>query len=173
MISKYRKTKVGVINTMFAHQKYSSKKRNHLPPTYTKQELSDWLFNDWVFDLLYTNWCNLGYEKSIKPSIDRLDDSKGYSFDNIQLMTWEENRAKGHKDMRSGKITHGNNPQKAVLQYSKDNVFIKEYVSGCEAGRRTGVNFRNISECCLNKIKTSGGFIWKFKNGRDNGHTKI
>jgi hypothetical protein len=43
---------------------------------------------------LYNNWIDSGYKKSDKPSVDRIDDYKGYSFDNIQLMTWKENNKK-------------------------------------------------------------------------------
>lgn len=57
-----------------------------------------------------------------------------------------------------------NNPgNKAVLQYSIDNVLLKEYISISQAERITGIKTWNIS----NHIKTgntSTGFIWKFKN---------
>ena len=81
----YNVTKEGVIARIYGDQKNHSKTRGHTIPTYTKQELFDWLINDWLFDLLYNNWLNCGHINSMKPSIDRLDDSKGYSFDNILL----------------------------------------------------------------------------------------
>ena len=37
-----------------------------------------------------------------KTFVDRLNDYKGYSFDNIQLMTWQENKDKGHRDCLNG-----------------------------------------------------------------------
>ncbi len=53
---------------------------------------------------------------------------------------------------------------KKVLQFTLDNVFIKEWESTQDAGR-TGFSQRHISGCCLNKYgrKTHKGFIWKYK----------
>lgn len=55
----------------------------------------------------------------------------------------------------------GNN-RKFVGQYDKNNVLINIYPSGCEAERQTGNAQANISKCCLGKIKTCGGYIWKY-----------
>ncbi len=91
---RYRRTKKGMLTAMFIQQKQSSKKRNHTPPTYTKQDLIDWVTQDWLFLLLFDNWVNCGYITKMRPSIDRIDDSKSYSFDNIQITTWYENNQK-------------------------------------------------------------------------------
>jgi len=161
--ANFRKTKQGVITVLYAHQIDKSKKRGHKPPTHTNKELSDWLLHDWLFDLLFNNWVNSGYLTNMKPSIDRLDDTKGYSLDNIQLMTWAENKEKGYRDMRRGKITHGVNPQKAVLQFTSKGVFIKEFVSASEACRQTKIHYVSISLVCREKRNHAGGFRWKFK----------
>ena len=50
-----------------------------------------------------------------------------------------------------------------VLQYSKDGEFISIFNSQTEAEAITGIKKGGISDCCTEKIKTSGGFIWKFK----------
>ena len=53
---------------------------------------------------------------------------------------------------------------KAVLQFSRDGVFIKRYNSAAEASRTTGANHSHILECCHGKrYKTVNGFIWKFE----------
>lgn len=48
-----------------------------------------------------------------------------------------------------------------VLQFTKSGEFIKEWSCGSEARRGTGAS--NISGCCKNNRKTSGGFRWKYK----------
>jgi hypothetical protein len=48
------------------------------------------------FKVLYKNWVKSGYEKNFRPSVDRLDSTKGYSFDNIRLVTWKENNNANH-----------------------------------------------------------------------------
>lgn len=52
---------------------------------------------------------------------------------------------------------------KSVLQYDKDMNLISEYISIRDAERRTNINRSNISKCCNGKVKSSGGYIWKYK----------
>ncbi len=52
--------------------------------------------------------------------------------------------------------------ERAVEQFMKDEQFIAEYRSQCEASRQTGVNNRDISACCTGRRKTAGGCIWRF-----------
>ena len=94
---KTKHTKKSVINAIYNSQISSSKKRNHPLPLYTRSELRYWLLNDWVFDLLWSNWTNCGHIKDMKPSIDRLDDDISYQSDNIRITTWRENYAKPNK----------------------------------------------------------------------------
>lgn len=54
--------------------------------------------------------------------------------------------------------------QKAVVQYSKNNEKIAEYISAVEAEEKTGINRSHISQCCNGKRKSTGGYIWRFKN---------
>jgi hypothetical protein len=52
----------------------------------------------------------------------------------------------------------------AVLQYSRDMVLIREWISASEAGRDLQISMTAINHCLRGKAKTSGGFIWKYKN---------
>jgi hypothetical protein len=52
---------------------------------------------------------------------------------------------------------------KPVEQWSLDGKLITEFPSSMEAERKTGIRQDMISLCANNKLKTSGGFIWKFK----------
>ena len=49
-----------------------------------------------------------------------------------------------------------------IIQYSKDGKFIAEYPSIMEASRQTGCHHTSICECCKGKLKSAGGFIWKY-----------
>ena len=90
----YYKTKKGLIAKIYRNQKVNSKRRNKAMPNYSSKDLRNWLENDWVFDLLYVNWCNTGYERLMSPSLDREDDTKPYTIDTLGLMTWGENKMK-------------------------------------------------------------------------------
>lgn len=153
-----RRTKEGLISQIFYNQKGHSKDRGHIQPTYTRKELIEWCFSQPKFHVLYDNWKRLDFQKDYIPSIDRKNDYIGYTMDNIQLMTWMENKLKGERDKIQG-INNKNNI--AVLQCDMNGYVIAEYHSISEAFRKTKI--RHISECCNNKLKSAGGFKWNFK----------
>jgi len=155
-----RRTKKGLVADIYDSQKQRSKTRGHTPPTYTLFGLRQWFKSSAVANALYDTWVLSGYAKNLRPSIDRLNDDKGYSFDNIQLMTWGENMAKANTDVKSGKIKARN---KAVIQLDLDGNLIAEHHSASEASRTTNIGQTLISGCCNNSTrnKTAGGFKWK------------
>lgn len=50
-----------------------------------------------------------------------------------------------------------------IIQLTKNGEFINEYQSAKEAERITGISNSNIIQCCKGKLKTTGGFVWKYK----------
>lgn len=52
---------------------------------------------------------------------------------------------------------------KIIYQYSKNNKFIKVWNGALEIERCLKINNSNIIQCCKNKRKTAGGYIWKYK----------
>ena len=122
--AEYAKTKEGVAAAIYNAQNWGSKKRGYDPPNYSLAELRIWIFSQPNFNKLYNKWVTSGYDKMLKPSCDRLDDYKSYTFNNLRLVTWWENRQKGYDDRRNGVNTKGS---KAVYQYSIYGVFIKQY----------------------------------------------
>lgn len=61
---------------------------------------------------------------------------------------------------------HGVKLRKAVLQYSFDGNFIREWVSTVDVETTLGIDRASISSCCNGKryYKSAGGFIWKYKH---------
>lgn len=51
---------------------------------------------------------------------------------------------------------------KKIQQYSKDNVFIKEFPSIKEASRTIGVAPSSIQHSLRGRTKTAGGYIWRY-----------
>lgn len=62
-----------------------------------------------------------------------------------------------------------NGLDRAVVQYTKDGKYVREYESINEAHRITDINSSIIAEVCLRKgyRKTAGGFIWRHKDDTD------
>jgi hypothetical protein len=92
-----------------------------------------------------------------RPSIDRIDSNGHYEINNCRFIELSEN------SLRTQLLK-----AKQVLQFTKDQMLLAEYISIEEAGRKTNISPRGISGCLNNPshYHTAGGFIWKFK--RDN-----
>lgn len=56
-----------------------------------------------------------------------------------------------------------NKNNKKVIQYNIDGDFIKEWDSATEASKYLNTSIGGISNCCNYKLKTSQGYVWRFK----------
>lgn len=52
-----------------------------------------------------------------------------------------------------------------ISQFSKEGTFIKTWSSLHEIERELGLQATNVCKCCKGKIKSLGGFIWKYDKG--------
>lgn len=158
----YERTKNGVCYRLYYDQCASSRKRGHMEPQYSKDDLAVWIQSQQHFDELYSNWVESNYMSDLKPSCDRLNNSLGYSFDNIELVTWKENKDRANADVIDNKLTTN---QTQVYQYSTDGHFIRSYQSIAEACRLdSSLDQRNITSCCQGKIPTAYGYFWSYKD---------
>lgn len=89
----------------------------------------------------------------------------------MQKMTFEQ-RSKGGKI--AGKIAMrkmtfeqrskaGKKSAKSILQYTKAGEFVRGWESALEVQRQLGIYQSSISSCCTGRIKSAGGFVWRFK----------
>lgn len=168
---KRGRTKEGVIKTIFHSQKQSSVRRGHSKQQYSYEELKEWILKN-GFEDIYTQWTQSEFKKDFKPSIDRLDDSKGYSFSNIRLTTWKENREKQYSDFRNNKLSNsgyfgsGHRPVEALRD---DGSVFKEFISLNDAKRFFNLKTHsNISSCCTGKKEKCAGYRWRYKDIKEN-----
>jgi len=140
---------------IFDKQTQSSKVRGHQKQAYTRDELEAWIKEQDNFDELFYNWVDSGFSKFEVPSVDRLRDDEGYSFGNIQLVSWRENL--------NNRNLADSVPARRIKQLDLDENEIEIFESSREASRKTGTNNGAIWKCCVGKLRTSNGFKWQYE----------
>jgi len=162
--NKYTRTRIhlkpGLVSVIYRNQRVNSKRRNNPPPNYTNRELRHWLYAQPKFHKLFDEWKSSGYKKSLSPSPDRLDDYAPYTLDNLQLMTWGENKKKGEIDKINGINNKGN---VAVIATHKHTGETSEFHSLSSGARSTKATSSNICMCCKGIRNSAGGYKWNYK----------
>lgn len=124
-------------------------------PDYSLQWLHDRFLDDIKFKRLYAEWVKSGYDKWKKPTIDRINRLKPYTKDNIQLLSWADNRAKENNERRSRKGR--------VIQY-KDGVEIARYASQRQLVKQTGFTQGLVSAVLNGRRNHHRGYIFKYEH---------
>ena len=57
---------------------------------------------------------------------------------------------------------HRSKLSKKILQFTKSGEFIREWPSAYEAERELGIAQSSICRCCNEKLKSAGGYVWKY-----------
>ena len=51
---------------------------------------------------------------------------------------------------------------KKILQFTKSGEFVREWASMTAIWQELGIAQSNISACCQGKLKSAGGYVWKY-----------
>ncbi len=122
----FRKTFDGLISDIYYQQKRNSEKRNHIEPTYTKEELYEFLAGNETFNKMFQDWEKSNYNLMLRPTCDRFNDYAGYSFENIEPKTYRDNIEKASRDRRNG---INNKVSKTVIKLDENENEICRYPS--------------------------------------------
>lgn len=98
------------------------------------------------------------------PQVNHIDENKlNNHVDNLEWCNAKYNSNYGNRNKKiSSKQKNSIAKSKPITQQTKDGVFIKHYPSIKEAARCLNIGYSEISKCCMNKLKSAGGFMWKY-----------
>lgn len=116
-------------------------------------------------------WMNTGEIRTDEHKKNLSDSLKGRKSEkqnkNYEEFYGEEKALELRKKLseaHKGQFIGDKHPQaKPILQYSVSGEFIQEFGSATSAANILNLSAKAIRQCTNNKIKTSGGFIWKHK----------
>lgn len=158
----YTKTIKGLCKKIYHHQLRNCKTRGHALPTYTSLDLED-LFKEEKSLLVYKEWVSSGYNSELIPSVDRLDNSKSYTLDNIEIVSWKVNKERAYEAIRN-KTLHNptllNGGHKEVSCFTKEGVLIATYQSVSEAARVHKCQHQQISRACSTSFTFFLDLFW-------------
>lgn len=149
----------GKLHHIYRTQVRSSKQRGQQPPNYTKSELLDKYIDDILYIKLYKAWVKSGYNIYLAPSLDRFDDYKPYTFNNMRLGTYLKNRENHYEDVKSGIDTRNSKSVSGTCLKTGNKTI---YHSQHEAARQIGVFQSSISQCCRGRLKSVGNYTWEY-----------
>jgi group I intron endonuclease len=102
------------------------------------------------------------HSEETKLKMSKAAKGKKKSVEHIAKLPQNQKGYKGKKRSEETKLKQSLNNGKArkVYQYTKDNEFIKEWRNVTEAEKSYSIN--NVSGVALGKLKTCGGFKWRY-----------
>lgn len=143
---QWRKTKRGLITNLY------HKMKARMSVEFSLEWLHEFS-NCKKFNRLYNEWVVSDYNKQFKPSIDRINHKKVYTKNNIQWLTWAENRYKQSMERRARKGE--------VAQFLGDKV-VKIFPSQRKAVMETSLSQSQMSKVLNGKGLTCGGYDWRY-----------
>jgi hypothetical protein len=166
----YSRSITGLIKRIYAHQVRNCKHRKHPLPAYSSDELQDWFVNNTTAMQVYEAWKASDYDISLTPSIDRLDNSKSYTFSNIEAVSWQENYTRAHRDVSDNKLhnpTLLNGGHTPVVQYDMEGHKVATYTSIKKAATSCAGIHQGISDCCRGLKQSYKEHFWAYLHDED------
>lgn len=128
-----------VLKTSYKNQISNSKSRSAPRPEYSFEEFETWSKMEGSgFPVLWRAFKRSGFRSDLLPSLDRVDSLGDYTWDNVEWVTWKENRRRQAEDREKGKGSSGLQCQ-PCYRLEADGSY-QTFISIAEAKRKTNIN---------------------------------
>lgn len=148
---RYRKTPKGVLTNMYSKMK----SRNDVE--FSLKEFHEMYLNDKKFLRLHGEWVKSKFSKQLKPSIDRIDCKKPYLRENINMLTWAENRYKQSK-------IDGKRGRKPRVYQKLNGKIIRIFQCQRQVVKELGISQPNLSSVLNGRRKYVGGYNFEYES---------
>lgn len=105
-----------------------------------------------------------------KPQIDHINTIR--TDNRVENLRWVTNKENMNNPITTKKCSINNNMRnkigknhpnsKPVLQFTKDDEFIREWENAVEVSKFLNINRICVYNCCSGKYKTAGNYVWKY-----------
>ena len=109
------------------------------------------------------NWLGKNHSQESKDKISQSHIGMRYSDEVNKKKSSSGSFGNGRESWSKGKFGKDHPKSKSILQYSIDGEFLKEWGSAVDIKNELGFSNANICSCCKGNLKTSSGYIWKYK----------
>lgn len=99
-----------------------------------------------------------------KSQVNHIDGNKqNNKVSNLEWCTQSENQIHAFKNrLNYGRYGTENGHHRKIIQFDKNMNKLKEWDYMTDAQNKLGINVANICNCCKGKIKTIGGYIFRY-----------
>jgi hypothetical protein len=152
-----RKTKIEyTLTTMYCGMQRRSIERNI--PCLPREDFIQTALANQILKEMFDKWVSSGFDRKLKPTVDRIVPEKGYVIGNIQFLTFSENVIKGNKE-NPRRLPTGANKRSVILSKGSQEIHFPSGKAACDF---LGVN-RTLVCAYLKKNKPLMG--WDIKYG--------
>lgn len=153
----YRHKPKGMLTNLYHKMNQRNIKNGYGRLSFTLNDFRSWAYTSEEFLYLFDVWVQSGYSKKFKPSVDRKNPYKGYTFNNMQWMFWYNNYQKGIHEVSEKK-------RKPVLMY-KDGEYLGKFKSIEDAKEFLGMKSNgDIVMVLQGKRKKVKGYTFVYEN---------